>query len=397
MHIHINPVGGIAGDMFVAAVTDLLPGLELNMMHMLRKSDLASELDIRVEKHRDSVMVGRQFKVGETGSAHHHVGHNQIRDMIHGADLSTGACRLALQILDFIVEAESVVHGVAFEDVVLHEAGSMDSCVDVICSAFLIDALGDASWSCDPLPSGSGSVMTEHGELPIPVPAVVHLLKECPMFDDGRTGERVTPTGAAILRAINPDFGPQRKTRILMAAGNGFGTAKFAGISNVLRLLAYESRTHELHVERIAQLAFEVDDQSPEDLAVGLDRIREFDGVLDVIQIPAVGKKGRVTVHVQVLGVEGAVDGIAECCLRETSTLGVRYRSVSRTVAIRRLETHQHDGSGRVPVKLAQRPGSQLTAKVESDYLSAVGDYSQRRRLRRQVESDAEQSDGAGG
>ena len=239
MHIHINPVGGIAGDMFVAAVLDLAPELETPMLAMLHRLKLSDDVMIDVKTHHDSIMVGKKFEVNESCSIHHHSGYRDIQNHIDNAEIPEDARVLSHRILDFLAEAEAAVHGTDLENVVLHEVGSVDSLVDIVCSAYLIDALGDVTWSCDPLPSGGGLVSTEHGDLPLPVPAVAQLLTGYPLFDDGRKGERVTPTGAAILRAINPDFNGHRASMILSGTGIGFGSASFEGISNVVRLLSY--------------------------------------------------------------------------------------------------------------------------------------------------------------
>ncbi len=389
MHIHINPVGGIAGDMFVAAALDLAPELETPMLAMLHRLNLSDDVSIDVKTYRDSVMVGKKFKVNESCLNHNHTGYREIQNHINNAELPENARSLAHRILDFIAEAEASVHGTDVDNVVLHEVGSVDSLIDIVCSAFLIDALGEVAWSCDPLPSGSGFVSTAHGDLPLPVPVVARLLTGYPLFDDGRKGERVTPTGAAILRAINPEFNDCRATMILSGTGIGFGSASFEGISNVVRLLSYNSDGGELQDERVCLLEFEVDDQSPEDLAIGLDRIRAYEGVLDVLQIPAFGKKGRMTAHIQVLGRAGYIEKIASSCLSETATLGVRYQQVDRKVTARRL-LHHEQGERQVPIKVAGRPDGSETAKIEAEFLSEVGNYGTRKRVRQQVEIEVE-------
>ena len=175
-----------------------------------------------------------------------------------------------------------------------------------------------------------GEFTTQHGELPLPAPAVACLLKGFPVYNDGRIGERVTPTGAAILKTLNPEFNRGYPPMRLTATGTGFGTSHFEGLSNVLRLLAFDPFTHGVSYEKISVLEFEVDDQTPEDLRIGLERLREEDGVLDVVQIPATGKKSRITMHVRVLGQLNRAHEIALACVNETSTLGVRCQVVDR-------------------------------------------------------------------
>ncbi len=389
MHIHLNPVGGIAGDMFVAAVLDLFPHLEDPMMEVLHKVDSLTDVNVRLVTHHDSVLTGRKFEVEEKKMDHPHSRYVDLRAQISGSELSVGVRELACCILEHLAVAESVVHGIPLEQVTLHEAGSLDSLTDIVCSAFLIDALGPVTWSSDALPAGRGLVKTDHGELPLPVPAVAHLLTGCPVYDDGRFGERITPTGASILRALNPEFDSRNHTMILSQIGTGFGNSKFQGISNVLRLIMYDDQASDLQNETVAVLEFEIDDQSPEDLSIGLDRIREMPGVRDVIQIAATGKKGRITIHVQILVEARNLKEIAVACTTETSTLGVRCRLSERFTVNRETILHE-DGESIVPVKVAKRPGGKNTAKVEADHLGKAGNFSQRKQLKQNTEIDVE-------
>ncbi len=389
MHIHLNPVGGIAGDMFVAAVLDLFPHLEDPMMEALHKVDTLADVNVRLVAHNDSVLTGRKFELEEKNIDHSHSRYVELRAQISGSKLSVGVRELACCILEHLAVAESAVHGIPLEQVTLHEAGSLDSLTDIVCSAFLIDALGPVTWSSDALPAGRGLVKTAHGELPLPVPAVAHLLTGCPVYDDGRFGERITPTGASILRALNPEFDSRNHTMILSRIGTGFGNSRFQGISNVLRLIMYDDQVSDLQNETVAVLEFEIDDQSPEDLSIGLDRIREMPGVRDVIQIAATGKKGRITMHVQILAGARYLKEIAVACTTETSTLGVRCRLSERLIVNRETILHQ-DGESIVPVKVAKRPGGTSTAKVEADHLGKAGNFSQRKQLKQKTEVDAE-------
>ena len=389
MHIHLNPVGGIAGDMFVAAVLDLFPNLEDPMMEALHKVDSLADINVRLVTHHDSVLTGRKFEVEEKNLDHPHTHYVDLRAQINDSELSVGARELACSILEHLAGAESVVHGIPLEQVTLHEAGSLDSLTDIVCSAFLIDALGPVTWSCDALPTGRGLVKTDHGELPLPAPAVAHLLTGCPVYDDGRFGERITPTGASILRTLNPEFNSRNYTMILSQIGTGFGNSRFQGISNVLRLIMYDDQASDLQNETVAVLEFEIDDQSPEDLSIGLDRIREMPGVWDVIQVAATGKKGRITMHVQILAEARYLKEIAVACTTETSTLGVRCRLSERFTVNRETILHE-DGESIVPVKVAKRPGGTSTAKVEADYLGKAGNFSQRKQLKQKTEIDAE-------
>jgi hypothetical protein len=161
----------------------------------------------------------------------------------------------------------------------------------------------------------------------------------------------------------------------------------------VLRVLAFEDAEAEGRNDRVAVIAFEVDDQTPEDLAIALDHLRAHPSVLDVLQMPAFGKKGRMTAHIQVLAEPDGAQQVIEACFSETSTLGLRSQIVERHVLPRRQETVEVGGR-RVRVKLAQRPGSE-SAKTESDDLLAVrGGRAAREETRREAEAQGLKKNG---
>jgi len=117
--------------------------------------------------------------------------------------------------------------GSRFADVAFHEVGALDSIVDIVGAAFLIDALQADRWTTSPVPLGSGQIETAHGRLPIPAPAAALLLEGFTVFDDGIPGERVTPTGAAIVRYLCLPGEMQRRSGILERSGIGLGTKDF--------------------------------------------------------------------------------------------------------------------------------------------------------------------------
>ena len=276
------------------------------------------------------------------------------------------------------------MHGVSVDEVSFHEVGAYDSIADVVCAAWLIQRL-DATWWCGPLPIGRGRVETSHGRLPVPAPATVELLRGMVVDQDTHHGERITPTGAAIVAHLAPSFEPLPGPVRLHRCGTGFGTSLLPGTSNVLRLLAFEpvgGLDAAAHRERIAVCEFEIDDQTGEDLALALDRLRDRDGVLDVCSHAMYGKKGRLAVHVRLLARLAAVESAIEACLCETTTLGVRWHEVSRGGAGPRID--DGDGgrsSGRV--KSAHRPGETRTSKAEIDDLATVaGGHADREKVR---------------
>ena len=383
--IHLDPVGGIAGDMFAAAMADAFPERVEGLMGELRK--LGPECAFQA--HSDGFLRGRRFSVKETSHSHAHVRHAGIQARLRRAGLDAAVLHHALALFDRLARAEAEVHGVPPEEVEFHEVGADDSIADFVAAAYFIATLAPARWTVGPLPLGGGRVKTAHGWLPVPAPATAILMKGMEVLDDGVTGERVTPTGAAIagyVRELGGTAGGAPQACTLAASGQGFGTRTLPGIPNMLRCMAFAEATVPAPLdEEIATLAFEVDDQTAEDLAVALERLRAEPGVLDVSQFAAYGKKGRLATHVQVLARLDAADAVADLCIAQTTTLGVRIARTWRRTALRsQVESHG------LRVKLAQRPGGEITAKAEMDDVARIaGDRESREQARRRAEEDA--------
>ncbi len=388
LHIHLDPVGGIAGDMTVAALVDAFPAQREPMLASVRALGVPEGATLDVTPHRDHAVTGMRFVVDEptpaAAHAHGHVPFRDIRARLQASALPPGARERAVAIFTLLAEVEAEVHGRAVDAVTFHELGGWDSIADIVGAAFLIDAIGAVSWSVGPLPIGSGRVATAHGSLPVPAPATALLLRGFRTFDDGLAGERVTPTGAAILKHLGCASGIGRAPRLLVGTGIGFGSRTFPGISNILRALVFDDggAPAEWRVEDMVVIEFELDDQTPEDLAVGIDRLRQRPEVIDVIHAPVIGKKGRMAAQVQVLCAPANRDAAIAACFRETTTIGLRVATVERAALPRVKEA----GAEGISVKRARRPGGAITGKAESDLVKAGGDAAARAARRRRAE-----------
>ena len=166
----------------------------------------------------------------------------------------------------------------------------------------------ESRWSIGPLPIGRGLVKSAHGMLPVPAPATVKLLKGFTTFDDGETGERITPTGAAIIAFLNPSQEVRAEHLSLSGAGTGHGNRRLERRSNVLRCLMFEKTGASSDSDVVEILRCEIDDQTGEDLAIALDQLRAHESVLDVCQWPVMGKKGRLATALQLIVINGHGD-----------------------------------------------------------------------------------------
>jgi len=397
MHIHLDAVGGVAGDMFIAAMLDAFPDLRGGMLAAIRAAGLPAEVHVGFAEHQDHALTGLRFRVIEPRAAellvaahhHPHTPFADIRAHLQACALTPAVRDHAIGIFSVLAEAEAKVHGKTIDTVSFHELGEWDSIADVVGAAFLIDALAPidaaATWSVSTLPLGRGKAKTAHGILPVPTPATVLLLEGFEFADDGLEGERVTPTGAAILRHLGCTQTASRRARRLLRAGIGFGTRTFPGISNVLRVLVFEEAREHRGSDDVAQVQFEVDDQTPEDLAIALDKLRSHPSVLDVLQTPAFGKKGRITMHIQLLTEAADMESVFDACFSETTTIGLRFQIMQRRKLARASTTVEAAGR-QMRVKIAERPGRK-TAKVEADdLLNVIGGRAERERLQREAE-----------
>ena len=393
---HLDPVGGIAGDMVAAALLDVRPALGDGLREALAGLGLPPSVTIAIDPHRDDALAGLRFRVRVAGEAgHDHVRLADVGERLEAARIAPGVRRRARAIFTLLAEAEGAVHGTDPAEVAFHEVGAWDSTVDIVAAAFLIEALGPARWSAGAVPLGSGRVRCAHGLLPVPAPAVVHLLRGFATHDDGIAGERATPTGAAILKHLAPAQTPAGEPETLVGVGTGFGSRTLPGLDNVLRVMEFAPIAPAAVQEPVALLRFEIDDQTPEDLALGLERLRVRPGVLDVVQWPAYGKKGRMVATVQVLSKRAALDAALAAVFDETTTLGVRWSEVSRSALVRDTACHT-DAHGTVRVKRARRPAGAVTAKAELADLAGDAGHAEREERRRGAEAAALRRGGNG-
>ncbi|MGI4950577.1 MAG: LarC family nickel insertion protein [Janthinobacterium lividum] len=414
-HLHLDALGGMAGDMFVAAVLDAFPEHEPGVRRSVAAVDAGMPVECRLVPHHDGTLQGHRFTVALSAApvsphhshgpssghhhaheADHHAPHRHwtsIRTMLEKAALDPVVREHAIGMFTQLAEAEGRVHGISPAEVSFHEVGAWDSIADIVAAAHLAAVLAPVRWTVGPLPPGRGRVHTAHGWLPVPAPATALLLRGFEMLDDGIEGERVTPTGAAILKhfcgeaAAAPAGRPARLGR-LGRTGIGFGTRVLPGVPNCVRVLAYaQTAPAESAHRELGVIEFEVDDQSAEELAMGLDRLRSHADVFDVVQMPVFGKKGRIMTHVRALVRAAAMDAAIAACFRETTTIGLRHYCVSGSALPRRASTVDVDGRP-VRVKMVERPGG-WTAKAEADDVLAVDGHTGRAALRREAERRA--------
>ena len=390
-HVHLDLLGGIAGDMFVAAILDAFPELRDGLAAALAADEVASLGRLSWQSATSAGIAGLQVSVDlaqAEAARHDHRSYRDIQGILAGWPLDAPVRNRAEAIFEALARAEATIHGVDAADVVFHEVGAVDSIMDIVAGAWLIEALGACSWSCSPIPMGTGRVRSDHGPLPVPAPATAMLIQGMPVFVDGVAGERVTPTGAALLCNLAPSFDGPDGVMALGVTGHGIGSRLLDGMANILRVLAFDT-VGTANRDEVLCCTFEVDDQTPEDLAFALDHLRSVQGVVDVLQVTAIGKQGRVCAHIQVLAVPEQLEPVVDTIFRETTTLGLRWQRMSRRTLRRDVVATQGEGAP-TRVKLAARPDGVTTAKAEMvDVAPTAGGHEGRRLARDRAEAIA--------
>jgi uncharacterized protein (TIGR00299 family) protein len=378
--------------MFVAAMLDAFPQLAARVFADLEKvlpkeagrPELSEGRSGAIRARRFGLLPSASSRCSDRNSHHRHGSFRDLMTRINGASLSEGTAARASAILTHLARAESRIHQVPLEEVHFHEIADWDSLMDVVAAGSIIAALAEATWSVSDLPRGGGVVLTEHGQLPVPAPATVEILKDFIWRDDGISGERVTPTGAAILRSVVSV--PARKADgELVASGYGAGARDLPDMPNVVRVLAFAKASTASPSDRVAVLSFEVDDMTGEEIGVAAEKLRAVEGVLDLTIGMLAGKKGRPVSAFRLLVVPDSLEAAKESCLTETSTIGVRWRVEERRVLARESIVVEQDATC-IRVKRVSRPGGEVTSKTESDDLAHLGGLARRRSVKKQTE-----------
>ncbi|MBA3396487.1 MAG: LarC family nickel insertion protein [Deltaproteobacteria bacterium] len=303
------------------------------------------------------------------GKPHAHYHYGDIRRRIDEAPLGDGTKRRALDIFDRIARAEARLHGTSLEDVALHEVGAIDSVVDIVGTAAALDWLAPSSVSCASVAMGHGELHCAHGVLPIPAPAALEVLRDAGgvIADGGVARELCTPTGAAILASTVTSWTAAPVGRPI-AVGWGAGDADLADRANVLRVVVLAPVA--TPADAVWQIEANLDDMSPELCSPAADAVFAA-GALDVWWSPITMKKGRPALAFGALVPEPARDAVIAAILRETTTIGVRYARVERTVLARHtVEVTTRYGS--IPVKVAADGDTVVNAAPEYEACAAA-------------------------
>jgi uncharacterized protein (TIGR00299 family) protein len=358
--LYLDPIGGIAGDMFLAACLDLgVP--EAGLRQELAKLG-ALGFDLGVRRDHEASIAGLHVSVALNGPQPHERSYTDIRRLIESSSLSERVKDAALRVFRAIGEAEAHVHHKALEDIHFHEVGAVDSIVDICGAAISLELLGWPRVLASPPPAGGGTTNSMHGIIPVPAPATLELMRGRRLRPSG-PGERTTPTGAGILAALSEEVSTMPDL-VMERVGYGVGTKKFEDAPNVLR--AVLGRSAQNHAAQSCLLVeANLDDATGQILARAIEAALES-GALDAWATPIVAKKGRPAHLLSALVDPADVDAVRARILAETPTLGLRTIACERNV----LDREWHEVAtpwGNVRVKVGRDRGVIVNVSPEHD------------------------------
>jgi pyridinium-3,5-bisthiocarboxylic acid mononucleotide nickel chelatase len=400
--LKIEPFSGLSGDMFLGALAsiadaydelNLLPeklglkkvvvkitdvqktGIACKQIKILDNNAYDDPLSERLNKHMhpeghhhpneaQEKQNNNQIFTFKHKHHHHHRRLNDIYKLIENGALSENTKKIAKEIFLLLSEAEARIHGIDINSVHFHEVGAVDSILDIVGSAYLIDKLKiNKSYSSE-VCTGFGFAMTEHGKLPIPCPATKELLLGFPSYFGTEKGEMTTPTGAAILKFLNPIF----EIPVLAETKVGYGPGEKDFIHpNVLRLSLCKHPKESN--ENIYAIETNIDDMSAEILGSDFQKKLFEIGALDFYITQVLMKKGRPGFLITILSKPELVDQISDFVLENSTSIGLRYYSVQRKILARKIR-HIETSLGNVTIKEVILPSGK--SKMVPEYESCL-------------------------
>lgn len=367
--LYLDCASGASGDMMLGALLDL--GTPLEDLRAALAGLLPAGVTLQASRVQRSGISATHFtvddEVARTGKRHEHRGLADIKGRIDRASLPEPVKERAKALFDRLGAIEADIHGIPVEKVHFHEVGAIDSVVDIVGAVWALHRLGVERVIASPLNTGSGTVASAHGRLPVPAPATLRLLEGVPVYSSGVELELLTPTGALLVTGYAESYGPLPMIRPVRT-GYGAGTRDIPGVPNVLRaVLAEADATPE--AMRVIVLECNIDDMNPQLFGGVMDRLYAA-GALDVCYAPVQMKKNRPGTMVTIVAPVGRRDGLLDVLFAETTTIGVRYHEAERTCLDRSWVTVTTP-FGEVRIKVARRRGVVVNAAPEYDDCAA--------------------------
>jgi pyridinium-3,5-bisthiocarboxylic acid mononucleotide nickel chelatase len=355
---YLDAFSGLSGDMLVGALLDL--GLQFDQFKQAMDSLDLHGCELRLARRELSGISAAKFDVAVSQpQPERHL--SEIRTIIDGSSVADRIKAKAVAIFSALAEAEAKVHNATPDAVHFHEVGAVDSIIDIVGTAWCLNELDIDELLVSPLPMGKGFARTRHGLIPIPPPATVELLRGFELKLGDGEAEMVTPTGAAVLKALAAPA-PAPLAFEAERVGYGAGTKTFADRPNLLRVLLGR-RAEAFGTDELLEIQTNIDDLNPQIYDHLCERLFTA-GARDVTLTPTIMKKGRPAITVAVLAEAALREAIAAVLFEETTTIGVRYHPVSRLKLEREIKEIATRW-GTIRVKVSRRNGRAATIAPE--------------------------------
>lgn len=384
---YLDCFSGISGDMFLGALLDA--GLDPKILKDLVKRLGLQKVGLKITRESRCGLEGTRLQV----QIPTHSPERKLKDIlkrIEKAKLSSNVQENAQAIFQHLAKVEAKIHGTTPEKIHFHEIGAEDSLVDIVGACLAIDMMGLRTIYASSIPLGGGFHKTAHGELPMPGPAALELLKGVPVTRDSRKGELVTPTGAVLLKHFCKGYGALPEMRI-ETIGYGVGSKDFAPYPNLLRVLIGEktSISEDTEVDHIILLETNIDDMNPQFFSYVSELLFEA-GALDVYLSPIQMKNSRSGIKLSALVKPSDEKKMCDIFFKETPTLGIRRSQIGRIKLQRKIKIFQ-SSIGPVSIKLGFQAGRLVSLAPEYKDLKALAKKTGRpiREIHIQVISEA--------
>jgi pyridinium-3,5-bisthiocarboxylic acid mononucleotide nickel chelatase len=301
---------------------------------------------------------------------------SKIEEIIGGSTLADGVKATALRAFRLLGHAEAKIHNVPVESIHFHEVGAVDAIADIVGVSAACHWLGVERWICSPLNVGGGHVHCAHGKFPVPAPATLELLRDLPIYSSGVKKELVTPTGAALLRALDVTSSGF-PAMSMSATGYGAGTKDIPGQPNVLRLVVGEAtgtgaRTNDAASNRVGIIETTIDDSTPELLSYVADCLLVA-GASDVYRTAVQMKKGRIGTQLTILCSPAKAEALQKLIFLETTTLGLRYREEEKK-SLARSSVSVETEWGEIRIKIGLLDGEIVNYAPEYEDCRAIAE-----------------------
>ena len=352
--------------MFLGALAGLTDAYD-NLEKFPKMFDL-QDAKIEISEVSKNGIVCKYVHVVDLNKEKDHHSHRHLSDIlkiIDNSSVTEKAKQIAKDIFLIIGRSESKIHHISLEKIHFHEVSGVDSIIDILGCAVLIDRLNITKTYATPVCTGFGFVNTQHGILPVPAPATADILQGIPNYPGEEKGEKVTPTGAAILKYLDPDFDIPVLTKTKIAYGPGKKDFKSP---NVLRLSVCKESDP---IKGTYVLETNIDDMSNEFLGVDFQNGLFENGANDFFTSAIQMKKGRQGILLSCSVSAKNVEQLSNYIFENTSTIGIRSYPVKGNRLDREIKEFVTK-YGKVKVKIVTTPAGAKRVKIEYDDLKKI-------------------------